>query len=259
MSPEAPGNLVAIDVRFEQDGLRAKVDRVLSRSDDFMEVSWYGREAPEGALSVGGGVAYVFDKDQLKHRTQQSADVQRHNGECLWRDTALGDGLMFILVLPPGYTIKDPEPMLREAKAFDGRVAVYWKPEEQHGASVLFRWQLVESDQDLDAAVNLINHLILDAAKVPSNPGVNVNDVNEPILEVKVKVKNLLNNRFSVEELDTICFELGIDAENLKGFTKEAKAREMVIYLDNRGRLSQLIAVARARRPALDWPSAELP
>ena len=43
-----------------------------------------------------------------------------------------------------------------------------------------------------------------------------------------------LQGRFSISELDDLCFEYGVDPEDIQGSTKTAKARELVLYVDRR-------------------------
>ena len=51
-----------------------------------------------------------------------------------------------------------------------------------------------------------------------------------------------LTERFNLEELKTLCFELGVDHEALDGSTKQAKARELILYMSRHGRLLDLVA-----------------
>lgn len=253
MSPEEPGNLVVANTWLDGDQLWATVERVYSQKE-FLVVSWYARLPPDGALAIGGGAAYVYDAQQLEVKGPVEVSVPGYAGDYFWRDKARGDGLMFIMLLPPGHTIVDPRPMLREAKRFEDRVAVYWKPDEMFGADVLLRWQLAEIDDDVDSAVKMINHIILDAERVPSNIGVNVDDVQEANLEARQKLWRLLVELFSDEELNDICFELGIDQESLAPGNKRVKAREMVLYLQRRDRLEKLVDLGRRERPNREWP-----
>ena len=61
----------------------------------------------------------------------------------------------------------------------------------------------------------------------------------------------LLNTYFSLEELEGLCFEMGIDADNLRGQTKEAKARALVSHCERHGTLDELKRVMRIARPNL--------
>jgi hypothetical protein len=70
-------------------------------------------------------------------------------------------------------------------------------------------------------------------------------------------LRNILVERFNVEELQTLCFEIGIDYENLGGQGKAGKARELVSYVDRHGLITELINAGERLRPDINW--AELP
>lgn len=55
------------------------------------------------------------------------------------------------------------------------------------------------------------------------------------------------------DELETLCFDLGVDYENLKGDSKEAKARELVLHCDRTGKLAELNGLCQAMRPNVVW------
>ncbi len=61
----------------------------------------------------------------------------------------------------------------------------------------------------------------------------------------------LLANRFDKEELQTLCFKLEIDFDDLKGEGKEAKARELIYYCQRHGKLDVLIDGIIHQRPDL--------
>jgi hypothetical protein len=71
-------------------------------------------------------------------------------------------------------------------------------------------------------------------------------------------LRQVLDGRFGVGELRTFCFDLGIDYDDLPGESKADKARELVSYVERHGRLSDLVALGKARRPDIPWgdPSA---
>ena len=58
---------------------------------------------------------------------------------------------------------------------------------------------------------------------------------------------------FSLSELHDLCFELGIDFDDLGGASKADKARELISYLDRRGRLPELVRILRQQRPHVAW------
>lgn len=67
--------------------------------------------------------------------------------------------------------------------------------------------------------------------------------------ELRIRLYRLLVERFSVGELRDLCFELRIDYESLPGAGKADTARELISYLDRRGRLTELIAFVQQLRP----------
>ena len=69
----------------------------------------------------------------------------------------------------------------------------------------------------------------------------------------------LLDQHFDEEELRTLCFNLGIQYDNLGGRGKAAQARELLARLDREQRLSDLIALAREQRPTVNWPDPPPP
>lgn len=67
-----------------------------------------------------------------------------------------------------------------------------------------------------------------------------------------VQFYHLLNSdSFTMEDLEQLCFELGVDWETIRGQTKPAKARAMIQYFQGRGRLAELYAAVLRARPHL--------
>lgn len=73
------------------------------------------------------------------------------------------------------------------------------------------------------------------------------------------KVIELIDACFSIEEIGTISLLIGVEPENLPGSTKNAKARELVLYAKRRGKILQLIEILKEERPRADWPQASAP
>lgn len=68
-----------------------------------------------------------------------------------------------------------------------------------------------------------------------------------------VELSDQINEYFNAEELADLCFRLGIQYENLAGATNSAKVRELTDYCRRHGRVENLIAVCRDRRPHVLW------
>ena len=62
------------------------------------------------------------------------------------------------------------------------------------------------------------------------------------------ELRAVLEERFSSEEIKTLCFDLQIDYEILEGEGKSAKARELIRYLDRRDELDLLVNAIRKER-----------
>jgi hypothetical protein len=68
-----------------------------------------------------------------------------------------------------------------------------------------------------------------------------------------VKFRQALIVSFSNEDLDSIMFDMGIDPDNVKGQSKDAKARELISYCDRRSKLRDLAEQCYRERPSIDW------
>ena len=65
----------------------------------------------------------------------------------------------------------------------------------------------------------------------------------------------MLEQHFDLEEVRTLCFELEVDYDNLRGEGKSSRNRELIMLLARQGRLPALVALARKERPSIIWPS----
>jgi hypothetical protein len=70
----------------------------------------------------------------------------------------------------------------------------------------------------------------------------------------RATLRKLLNTHFDLEEIETLCFDLHIDFENLDGQSKQAKVRELVLYCERYRRIDELVATIRRLRPPLIAP-----
>jgi formylglycine-generating enzyme required for sulfatase activity len=65
----------------------------------------------------------------------------------------------------------------------------------------------------------------------------------------RAKLRELITACFDEEELRTLCFDLEVDYDDLRGEGRAGKARELVAYFERRGRISELVAYCRRARP----------
>lgn len=80
----------------------------------------------------------------------------------------------------------------------------------------------------------------------PSSGAQDSGPASEPDL---VTLHTVLAQRFDLEELRTLCFQLGIEYDDLRGEGRTAKARELVKLYQRKGQLDRLIARIRQSRP----------
>lgn len=100
------------------------------------------------------------------------------------------------------------------------------------------------SDTEIGVLAEAINSAIVFQLKVP------LLDVDRQRL-ASVRVK--LATYFSIEELRDLCFDLGVDFDDLPGLTKSSKARELIAFCERHGRTAVLLATARTVRPHVLW------
>ncbi len=77
--------------------------------------------------------------------------------------------------------------------------------------------------------------------------------LRSPTRQQLAQMRQNLAEHFDLEELRTLCADLGVDYDSLRGEGKIAKARELVEYLDRTGRISELIAICVRQRPNVTW------
>jgi hypothetical protein len=67
--------------------------------------------------------------------------------------------------------------------------------------------------------------------------------------EQLAELRRIIVHHFSIGELQTLCFDLGVDYESLPGEGKADKAREFVFQLVRERRMAQFIEICRRLRP----------
>lgn len=68
----------------------------------------------------------------------------------------------------------------------------------------------------------------------------------------------ILRSRFSEEELRDLCFHLGVDYYDLTAESRAGKARELLIHLEQRDRIGELVTTIQQQRPDIPWPPKKL-
>jgi hypothetical protein len=68
-----------------------------------------------------------------------------------------------------------------------------------------------------------------------------------------VQLRRILWTHFNVSELRDLCFDLGVDYEDLPDQTKRDLAREIVVHCKRHGRIPELIEIGKRLRPQVSW------
>jgi formylglycine-generating enzyme required for sulfatase activity len=68
----------------------------------------------------------------------------------------------------------------------------------------------------------------------------------------RAELRQKLVEHFNREELRTLCFDLGIEHENLPD-TKDSMARELVAHCERQGRIPELVAACQRLHPKVPW------
>jgi len=71
--------------------------------------------------------------------------------------------------------------------------------------------------------------------------------------EYLTQLREFLTARFNTGELKTLCFDMGVEYEDLPGEGRADKARELVDYCDRHECLDKLVEVGRRLRPEIPW------
>ena len=66
-----------------------------------------------------------------------------------------------------------------------------------------------------------------------------------------VRLRELLIARLNLDELRTLCFDIGLDYDSLEGGTKDSKIRELLSHVERRSKLAFLIERVKGQRPDL--------
>ncbi len=64
----------------------------------------------------------------------------------------------------------------------------------------------------------------------------------------------LLDQHFDLEDMRTLCVHLSVDYDSVRGEGKSARVRELIVALARNGRLNELLTLAEAQRPHIQWP-----
>jgi hypothetical protein len=63
----------------------------------------------------------------------------------------------------------------------------------------------------------------------------------------------MIDEHFNKSELQTLCFDMDVDYDDLNGENKSDKARELIAFCERRQIVPDLVARCRELRPKVEW------
>lgn len=80
------------------------------------------------------------------------------------------------------------------------------------------------------------------------------NQQQEPEAIERLKaMRDCVAQHFNLSEFKTLCFDLGINHDDLEGETLNDKARELVLLLSRNGRCPELVLYCKKHRPSAEF------
>jgi hypothetical protein len=73
------------------------------------------------------------------------------------------------------------------------------------------------------------------------------------------QLRDLIDQYFSLEEIQGLCYDLNVEYEHLVGSTRPSKVQSLITYLVQRQRLPELLHCLKEQRPLVDWTVVEQP
>ncbi len=80
-------------------------------------------------------------------------------------------------------------------------------------------------------------------------------DASTPLPPQFAPLRQLIVQYFSLEELHTIAFDLGISHDDLSGETRSGFSKSLIGYCYRNNKLPQLIKLCQQQRDFIDWPN----
>lgn len=132
-------------------------------------------------------------------------------------------------------------------------VALASGDEAKSAPAILSDWanDLKVDDVILPTFVQMLEHYRTIQAKVEDQTNKTLQEDTDR--KYFAGLRQTLADRFNEGELHTLCFDLGIDYDDLPGASKSDKARELVAYLKRHRRISELIDTGQQIRPDVSW------
>jgi hypothetical protein len=85
-----------------------------------------------------------------------------------------------------------------------------------------------------------------------AEPGTPDTPVNQDAYDLRTRLRWALTQYYNMEELRTLCFDLGVDYENVQRDTKDGTVRELILYFERRQLARRLLDAILVDRE-IDW------
>jgi hypothetical protein len=137
-----------------------------------------------------------------------------------------------------------------EAGSIDNSTVVTADPSQQHGSATTKVGGAISGSTVITTTGHVNIGQIVGAAAQPQQGATTPNrrTVGLPPDPSRTEVLDALTTHFNLSELETLCFDLRIDADSVAGADKMTKARNLVTYCERRQRFADLVAAIRAPR-----------
>lgn len=102
--------------------------------------------------------------------------------------------------------------------------------------------------------VNLFHHVFGRLNKLELwQPQTTTTDLKASNTNKRTATVFLIKKHFSLEELQSLCFDLDIEFDDLPGNNFSRRAEELVDYCDRHSKFNQLLTACRQKRPKAPW------
>jgi hypothetical protein len=163
MAPEWPPRLIAVNLRVEPSGiLKCAVEIIEAPEHKRLRMLWAVDSAPEGYRPVCEGVAYLQETgEEIPMGSYDAFPISLGNMRYRWQEglSPMIPWQMFIMILPTGQTLIEPQPQPVSAKEFKERIALLWIFEGDERGRTTMEWGLKTFDGDLSSEVERINRI----------------------------------------------------------------------------------------------------
>ena len=247
MAPEYPPVVVILDSRFEDETLLGNLNYVENPNGRLLRVRWHVQGPVADFAPIGDGVAYVYRKDENNiieiAASSDATPTPLGNGRYQWTEGLQHDALMFILILPPGYTAVAPHPKPMGTKLFNERIAIYWIANRAEGNfHAGFEWTLQSSADSIEAELVALNQRYLTLYREET-----------AVEHTRAQIRQILTERLDDTDIRMLCFDENLDYENLSGQNKREKIITLLLHFERRNQLDYFLRAVKSMRPDLPF------